>query len=94
MWLFFMSVSVSAHLRPDRADAVKTMMIPGMLTAVVSKTMRKTPKEIKVMTPTKRREKRSSRKRKAKRRTKMRAEDLHIARTVLDGKLRGGHEHR
>jgi hypothetical protein len=79
MLFFFMRVSVIAQRRPESADAEKTMMMPGMLTEVVSKTMRKTPAEMRVMTPTRWRENRSSRNRKAKRRTKIRAEDLHIA---------------
>lgn len=71
---------VNAQRRPPIAEAEKTMMIPGTETAVTLKTMKKTPTLMKVMTPTRRRENFSSLNRKAKARTKMRADDLHIAR--------------
>lgn len=79
---FFMRVSVNAHLRPDKAEAEKTMTMPGILTEVVSNTMRNTPAVMRVMTPMRWIENRSSRKRKAKRSTNINAEDLHIARKV------------
>jgi hypothetical protein len=78
-----MIVSVSAHRRPESAEAEKTMTIPGTETAVVLKTMRKTPNEMRVMTPTRRREYLSRWNMKAKPRTKMRVEDLHMAMRVF-----------
>jgi len=51
-----MTVSVNAHLRPERADAEKTITIPGISTVVVSNNMRKTPKEIRQITAMRRRE--------------------------------------
>lgn len=74
-----MTVSVRAQRRPDSAEAENTMMIPGMLTDVVSRTMRKTPKVMREMTRMSRSEYFSRRKRKANMRTKMRVEDLHMA---------------
>lgn len=55
------------------------MTIPGILTDVVSNTIRNTPAVIRVITPTRCRENLSRRNRKAKRSTNIRAEDLHIA---------------
>lgn len=74
--------SVKAHRRPPTADAEKTMMRPGMETAVTLKTIRKTPIEMRPMTRTKRSEYFSSLNRKAKKRTKMSDDDLHIAALV------------
>jgi hypothetical protein len=51
-----MTVSVNAHLKPERADAEKTITMPGISTVVVSNNIKKTPKEIRQITAIKRRE--------------------------------------
>lgn len=48
--------SVNAQRKPPRAEAEKTMRTPGIETAVVLKTMQKTPKEMREMTDMRRRE--------------------------------------
>jgi hypothetical protein len=74
-----MTSCVSAQRRPPRAEAVKTMMMPGIETVVALKTIKKTPNVMKAMTKTSLWEYASSLNRKANPRTKIRDEDLHIA---------------
>lgn len=70
---------VNAQRRPPRAEAEKTMMMPGIETVVALKTMRNTPKVMNPITHTRRREYASSLNRNANPRTKIKEEDLHIA---------------
>lgn len=79
IFLFWKSTCVKPHRRPPKALALITSRNPPSTKCVSVATIKRTPLQMSIITPTSRQEKRSRWKRKAKSSTNIRDDDFTIA---------------